>query len=161
MRADDLQKFYAENFDNLVKKMSNRCGNYHDAEDIVQTAFERAVKYADSCSGELVDRWFSVILSNVFKKYQKDLKLGPVTKPLDDHLDVLEPILPEDIHPIVRKEVRLMVDLEPEPNKSVLRLQLDFGLTIGEIKELTQGLTYAKIHDIIGNFRRKVLKRYQ
>jgi len=160
MRVVELQEFYAANFDNLVKKTSNRCGNFHDAEDIVQTAFERAVKYIESCQGN-VDRWFSVILSNVFKKYQNDIRLGPVTKPLEDHIDDLEPVIPDNINPILRKEIFRMVDLEPETHRVVLRLHLDFGFTIGEIKELTQGLTYSKIHDIISNFRRKVLKRYQ
>ena len=158
--VSDIQTFYAVNFDKLVKRINSRCGNYHDAEDIVQTAFERALKYVESCDTDL-ERWFSVILSNVLKKHQAVIRLGPVTKPLEEHLEDIEPIIPDDIRPIIKREVRLMVDDEPEPNKTVLRLHLDFSYTNGEIQKLVEGLTYRSINGIINNFRVKVVKRYK
>lgn len=160
MQVSDIQTFYAVNFDNLVKRTYNRCGNFHDAEDIVQTAFERALKYCESCNIDL-ERWISVIVSNVYKKYENDRRLGPVTKPLEEHLDDIEPIIPNDVHPIIKNDVKRMVEKEPEPARTVLRLHLDWGCTNGEIASLMEGLTYRKVNDIIKNFRRKVLKRYE
>lgn len=159
MEIDKLTTFYAENFDKLVKRTNSRCGNFHNAEDIVQTAFERALKYSKACNSD-VEKWFSVILSNVFKDYQNTIKLGPVTKPLEDHLDDIEPIIPDNIGPIIKREVSEMVELELEPSKTVLKLHLDFGYTNGEIKDLMSGLTYRKVNNIIQIFRRKVIKRY-
>jgi len=160
MMVSDIQTFYAVSFDKLVKRVNSRCGNFHDAEDIVQTAFERALKYVRACNGD-IEKWFSGILNNVLRDYQAVIKLGPVTKPLEEHLDDLEPIIPDDIRPIIKQEVKLMVDSEPEPNRTILRLHLDFGFTNGEIKNLTNGLTYGQIHGTIQNFRRKVIKRYE
>lgn len=160
MTAVNLNEYYADNFDRLVKRTSQRCGNFHDAEDIVQTAFERAWKYIRSCNGD-IERWFSGILNNVFKDYQSVIRLGPVTRPLEEHLEDIEPIIPDDIRPIIKREVRQMVELESEPTKTIMKLHLDFGYTQGEINSIVQGLTVVKINSIIKNFRLKVLKRYE
>lgn len=158
--AADIQVFYAANFDKLVKRANSRCGNFHDAEDIVQTAFERSLKYVRACNGD-IDKWFSGILNNAIRDHQNMIKLGPVTKPLEEHMEDIEPIIPDDIRPIVKKEIRLMVEDELEPSKTVLRLHLDFGLTNGEIKRVVEDLTYKRIDNIIQAFRLKVIKRYK
>lgn len=160
MNQAELAEFYSANFDKLVKQASNRCGNFHDGEDIVQTAFERAVKYAHSCDGD-VGRWFSGILRNCLKAHLNMVRLGPVTKPLEEHFDDIEPVIPDDIRNYVKFEVSEMVRAESEPRKTVLRLHLDFGLTNGEIVELVGGMTYRKVNNIIQAFRQRVLKRYK
>lgn len=158
----ELETFYAENFGQLVKRTASRCGSPFDAEDIVQTAFEKALKYgATYTEGTHLDRWFSVILNNTLRDHQSAIRLGPVTKPLEEHLDDIEPIIPNDILPVVREDIWRMAKQEGEPNATVLRLHLGFGFTCGEINDLVEGLTYRKINGIIWNFQQKVIKRYQ
>jgi|SRR6201986_4107382 len=156
----EIQNFYSENYDQLVKRMGSRCGNPSDAEDIVQTAFERAIKYRNSCNGYM-EGWFSTILSNVLRDYQNTIRLGPVTKPIEESQDDLEPIIWDGVGELTKKEVRALVDEENILVRSVLRLHLDFGMNCREITENLHGMTYRQANNMINNFRMKVLKRYQ
>ena len=38
-----IEDYYAKNWNRLVKSYTSRCGNPHDAEDVVQEAFTRAL----------------------------------------------------------------------------------------------------------------------
>jgi len=159
LERSEIECFYFENYDQLVKRMSSRCGSPFDAEDIVQTAFERALKYAHSCNGSM-DRWFQTILSNVLKAHQNAVRLGPVTKPIEEHLDDIEPIIWDGVGELTKHEVRVMAGKEDILTREVLRLHLDFGMGCGEIIENISGLTYRKTNNLINAFRLKVLKRY-
>jgi len=162
LAKSELECFYYENYDSLVKRTSSRCGSPFDAEDIVQTAFEKALRYWKTYTeGTHLDRWFSVILNNTLRDHQNAVRMGPVTKPLEEHLDDIEPIIPNDVLPVIRQDIKNMAKAEAEPTRTVLRLHLDFGFTCGEINDLMQGLTYRKINDMIKVFQRKVIKRYE
>src|SRR3546814_8875926 len=88
-----IDAYYRENYDSLVKRLSYRLGTRENAEDTVQEAFTRAVKYYESCSVDF-DRWFKVLLANAVKDAQGDIRTAGLTKSIDDATDELEPIIP-------------------------------------------------------------------
>lgn len=59
-----IEQHYKENFDVLVKKVSYRTGNKQDAEDVVQNAFEKALRYQESFDPgkQEVGAWINTIV---------------------------------------------------------------------------------------------------
>lgn len=71
MSAAQLEEYYAENFDTLVKRYANRSGSVQNAEDVVQEAFARALKYLPTFDGKKpLENWFSRILQNSFREFR-------------------------------------------------------------------------------------------
>src|SRR3546814_15218451 len=81
-----IDAYYRENYDALVKRLSYRLGTRENAEDTVQEAFTRAVKYYESCSVDF-DRWFKALLANAVKDAQGDIRTAGLTKSIDDATD--------------------------------------------------------------------------
>lgn len=159
MTVNDLKEYYSANFLNLVKKVYRSCGNYHDAEDVVQEAFERAIKYIDTCKD--MDRWFKTILRNTYKDYVKNLMSWPVTKPLEDHTNDIEPIVVDQTRPALFRQVMKLVNKERLPNRLVLTLHIQYGFTEGEINNLVEDISVSKIRNIISYFKGKLIKSMQ
>lgn len=153
-----IEDYYVANYDKLVKKFSRRCGSVYDAEDVVQSSFERALRYASSCKGSM-DKWFSGILNNCFKDYQRTSRLGALSRPIEEHLDDIEPVPPEGLPLQVVKEIKGLIKKEPVASRRVLRMHFCSGMTIGEILS-NEKMPYKQINNIINSFRIKVLKRY-
>ena len=61
--TDQLEQYYRENFGVLCKSMANRVGSLYDAEDVIQEAFLRALRYVDSFDPERseMSTWFGKI----------------------------------------------------------------------------------------------------
>jgi len=61
-----IEDYYRKNFKRLVNISRGRAGSYHNAEDVVQEAFTRALKYHKSYNPAMTafDAWFSRILDN-------------------------------------------------------------------------------------------------
>jgi RNA polymerase sigma factor (sigma-70 family) len=71
-----IESHYRKNKDRLVKKLSYRAGTFEDAEDVVQTAYYRAIRWQHSFNNDAnaFERWFYSILNNSlkeFKRYQR------------------------------------------------------------------------------------------
>lgn len=153
----ELIWFYEDNFDLLVKKINRICGNYHDAEDVVQDAFERAVTYLHTCND--MDKWFSIILRNTYRDFVRRKMNWPVSSPIEEHYDELEPILIDHSRPLMTKTIMEMVEQEKEPARTVLTMHIDYGFSQGEICCLVSGVSVGMVHNILNRFKRKVIKR--
>lgn len=80
----NIESFYKANFDRFVKRMKNRAGNLHAAEDIVQEAFARALRYQDSYDPTFpFEGWFNRILNNSLKNY-KNMEKGHSCEEFDE-----------------------------------------------------------------------------
>lgn len=151
--------YYKENYDLLVKRVKSRAGSAENAEDVVQEAFTRALKYYGSCSIDF-DRWFSVILSNTLKSYQKDLRLAGLTKNIDDAIDELEPVIPDHVKELFRDHMDRLSLLKPSFNKEIIRLNILFGYTPSEIAEVL-GLTRKTVSNNLSLFTKEVKEIYE
>jgi DNA-directed RNA polymerase specialized sigma24 family protein len=61
---------YRSNYAGLVKKVYRTAGSLHNAEDIVQESYARALEYyADTV--EDFDKWFSTVMFNVMRDHKR------------------------------------------------------------------------------------------
>lgn len=149
-----IQLYYQENYKPLVKKMYSRFGSVEDAEDIVQEAFSRAIKYYPSFDPEKCkqfENWFNSILKNVAKKFMNDKKLGGLSKPLDDATDEIEPVIVDYLRSVTSKELYKFIKDRSEEDRHILRLNIIYGYTPSEIEILTP-YTNRKIRDTLYKF---------
>lgn len=158
----ELETYYRANYDQLVKRMARACGSPMDGEDVVHDAFERALKYYESfIQGQDFERWFSVILSNCFKRHQSNARLGGASKPIEECIEELEPIVPDDIRGITKEEVKALALSKSGQQREVLRLTLDFGYKPSEIVTLVKDVTLRQIEHHLYSFKKEVVERYK
>ncbi len=78
-----IEQHYKDHHKRLFKRMGFRAGEEWSGEDVVQTAYERALKYSRSFNGEDFDRWFNTILNNTLREY-KNIQKGHVAFEYED-----------------------------------------------------------------------------
>lgn len=156
---DEIELYYRANYDQLVKRMTWATGSPMDAEDVVQDAFEKALKYYKSKNQDF-ERWFSVILSNCFKTHKSKERLGGTSKPIEEHEDEIEPVYHTAIEEITRQEIRDLANSKPEKQREVLRLTFDFGYKPSEIVTLIPDVTLRQVSYHLETFRKEVKEKY-
>lgn len=81
-----IEEFYIENRKRLVKAVAARCRDFDDAEDIVQEAFCRALKYLDWIDKEDMHRWFHTVIDNAYNDHMRAKRRSGCS----DHIEVEE-----------------------------------------------------------------------
>lgn len=158
MMNEVVDKYYRENYENLVKRTKNRLGSTEDAEDAVQNAFVNALKYYESCTIDF-DRWFKVILSNSCKKVERERRAGGLTRNIDDVLEELEPVIPDHIKDFFRLHMDRLSLTKASYNKEIIRLNILFGYEPKEISELL-GLARSTVRNSLLAFNKEVKEIY-
>lgn len=87
-RNQILEEFYKRSYNDLCKRVANRAGGAYNAEDVVQEAFLRALKYWGSYNPERrsVGAWFNTILQNALKDFSKEERMIGMTVEFDEEL---------------------------------------------------------------------------
>ena len=82
-----IEQFYKDNYNVLVKRLNRRAGGVENAEDVLQESFCRALKYCDSFNPERqeIGAWFNSIMNNTLVVHQREQMLKGVTVPFDEH----------------------------------------------------------------------------
>lgn len=76
MSVDAIMELYDE-FPRYCKRIQGRVGGIVNAEDVVQEAFSRALRYKDSYSNDNpIEHWFNTILMNSVSDFQRIERLG-------------------------------------------------------------------------------------
>ena len=70
MSISVIESHYITNRTKYVKRMTFRSGNPATAEDVVQSAYERAIIYYKSLKGGNIDAWMSMIMNNCLREMQ-------------------------------------------------------------------------------------------
>lgn len=85
---EQIEKYYRENFNRLVKAYRNRCGSVETAEDVIQEAFALALQYQSSYRPEYSNfkAWFDRICLNAFRKRMREDRLLGMSEELDEEL---------------------------------------------------------------------------
>ena len=132
-----LEKYYKENRFALVKCIKARKMQEADAEDVVQEAFVRALKYQDSFNPERqeVGAWFKTILNNTFKDYRHANYTGDYSfmeEVVDEKGIVEQNWIDRDSLQKVKKEISML----SEPHYSIVNLVVLNGYKYKEAAQI-------------------------
>ncbi len=147
---DPLEAHYRANRFKLVKRMSFRAGDY--ADDVVQEAYARAIKYFSSYKPEYsLDAWFSRI------KEHKNSEKGFASMSFEE--EEQDGIPCNRFAESVVKEIHELIGTKSVVSMEVLSYHFRFGYSAKEIQEITE-YSYANCHQIISRFRQELRELY-
>lgn len=74
----EIEQFYQDNYNRLVKILTHRAGSPENAEDVIQESFTRAMTYWSSFDPERQElgAWFNTIMNNTLRTYKRDERSG-------------------------------------------------------------------------------------
>ncbi len=154
----DIESYYKDNYDKLVKSVSYRVGSMCNAEDVVQEAFTRALQYKDSFrqDGNLAN-WFAQILRNCVRDFQQDLRMNGMTVEFEeDHDELVED---KQESKSLLKRIEYEIDKYRSPKRDILSLIFLKGFKPKEVpKEFNVSPT--SVWQIACRFRAKMMDRY-
>lgn len=69
-----LEQFYKDNRTLLLKRLFHRAGSAENAEDVLQEAFLRALRYKSSFNPDTQElgAWFNTIMNNALRDFKRD-----------------------------------------------------------------------------------------
>ncbi len=152
---DLIETHYRDNRFKLVKRMSFRAGDY--AEDVVQEAYARAIKYFSSYKPEYsLDAWFSRILNNALKEHKNSEK-GFAAMSFEE--EEQDGIPCNRFAEKVVKEIYELIDTKSVVSMEVLTYHFRFGYSGKEISEISDH-SYSNCHQIINRFKQELKDLY-
>jgi RNA polymerase sigma factor (sigma-70 family) len=153
-----IERHYLLNRQKLVKRMYFRSGSEAAAEDIVQTAYERAIRYC--LRGGVVekfDQWFTTVLNNAMREYQNNEK-GYSHRDEDEEETSDAPCSHYPAR--VMAEILSMIEERSEDHQEILTLYFHQEYTATDISQITEH-SYAKVHQTIQRFRNELKVIYK
>lgn len=153
-----IEEHYQANRSKLVKRMTFRSGTEWDAEDIVQEAYARAIKYVASFDGRNFDNWFNTILNNSLREYKNSEK-GFSTSSIEEE-EELEGAPCNQYNKLIVEEIYEIINTKSENQIEVLTLFFQNGYTGRDIARITNH-TYAATHQMIQRFRNELKELYK
>lgn len=150
-----IESHYKDRYASLVKSMSFKLGNHHLAEDTVQEAYYRAMKYRNSCQPERFDQWFTTVLRNCIRDTLREQEGRP--GPLEDDDSGTE--CTSYPNKVMSEIVDLIQQMEGS-QREVLELHFMREYKPIDISRVTDS-SYAKTHQIIQRFRNDLKDRYK
>lgn len=146
---------YKDNWDRLVKR-------YYflgdGAEDVVQEAYERAIRYASSFNGEDFDKWFNTILRNSMRDYRR----AEMGRPEEEEINEYHHIGSEcsGIENRLWGEIFALIEEKSPSHAEVLNLYFGQGYSYKDISAVTEH-TYFNAYRIISRFKEELINKYK
>lgn len=137
--------------------MSRRAGTEWDAEDIVQEAYARAIKYLNTFDGTNFDRWFGRILNNALRDFKRE-EGGFVTHSFEE--EESDGIPCSQYNDEIVSEINELIQTKSVIQIEVLSLFFQQGYSATDIQKITEH-SYAKCHQIIQRFRNELKELYK
>lgn len=155
---DVVEEHYTLNFNRLVVRLQFSAGSIHAAEDVLHDAYERALKYASSFSGDKFDGWFHTIIRNALRDYKR------AEKGISDAVEVDEYDFVgahcEGYSNKIWEELEDLIGRKSEAHAEVLRLYFYQGYSYKDISNVTDN-TYFNAYRIVERFKEELVKRYK
>lgn len=156
---ETLELHYRKNFSRLVKKFSYRAGSVQNAEDVVQTAYTRALQYLSSFDEgkSSLDKWFNRILNNSLKHFKNAERGAAHDEFNEENVDGYP-----DSHydKSVWREIVTEINSYSDPSKEILVLYFIHGYPPRSIVKVTND-GYKNVVTILDRFKRKMKERYE
>lgn len=152
-----IEDYYRKNYKAMIKMVRSSAGTPHNAEDVVQEAFTRALEYCKTWDPKYpFDKWFSRILQNSLRTFNKDRRAhGMVTAD-----DVYELPPHEDPYYIrFLKEIQEDAKQLPEDQREVINLSFFDGLGAVDISRITN-ISPGNIRTMISRYKEEVRHKY-
>lgn len=148
-----VEAYYRENYTVLIKIARRRVGDYSLvlAEEAVQEAFFRVLKYYRSYNGESFDSWFKRILYNCIndiKRQERDK--GVVTRD-----EPVQASSSKDVN--LSKQVADLLKKQKPRDSEILNMYFFLGFKTREISELLN-VSHDVVRDVIRTFRKRVIR---
>ena len=156
----NLELYYQDNYDTFIKKVKRRAGGEVNAEDVVQEAFTRALKYQNSFdeTNRPLDAWFNTILNNALRDFQRQERLFGMNIELDE--EKIDGVDMKEIRGVIRKDLRKLIQQQPEPKATVLRLHFNKGYKTREIVNVVD-VPLGTVFTTINRFKQEVQELYE
>lgn len=152
---DRIREHYILNYDKSVKRMYGRTRDINNAEDIVQEAYSRALKYYDGQPH--LDAWMNTLLNNAMKDHWKSERMQGCSVDEDDedweHVGMNE--WAEDMWRAIRKEIAK----KDSPVRDILFLYYERDYKPREINQVVEESS-GNIRIIIHRFRLEMEQKY-
>lgn len=145
---DIIEQHYLDNYRRLFKRLCYRAGTEWDAEDIVQEAYYRALKYFKSYDGKHLDQWMSTIINNCLREHKNKEKGFSTSEFEEEEFEGL----PCEYYPNrVVGEIYDLIDSKSAIQIEVLTMYFKNGYSGKDISCITEH-SYVVIRKIISRF---------
>lgn len=156
MNNQMIEEHYKANFNKIVKGISRMVGSVSDAEDIVQNAYERALRY-DIRPLTNFDGWFYIVCKNCARDFMRDNRMQPEVE--FDEFD-----FPSSTHrvsiPHLKMSIAKMLEKKGETARDIISLMAFRGLSPKEIYQLTSYSAHT-IRQTLYRFRLQLRELYE
>jgi RNA polymerase sigma-70 factor (ECF subfamily) len=166
-RAGSDAAAFGELYERHVKRIYNyiyyRTGNHHDAEDLTERVFQRAMRHVDRYEDKGVpfSAWLYRIAHNLVANWHRDRSRKPLV-PLDERLFVARPGGQPENRAIDREEIEVLMTCVrrlPEDRQQLLILKFVERMSnaeIGEVMGRTEGAIKSLYHRTLNALRDEV-----
>lgn len=158
-RNETVTKHYLENYDNLVRVYTfRRHGSEADAEDIIQEAYYRALKYFDTYQPEVYafSTWFGRIVYNCEKDFNKAFLRHGMGEDVDEVY--IEPIIEDHVEVQDVASIRRMIYRQPVMHRVILLLYYVYQYSLSEIDSLYPSFGYKRVDNTVKEFRLRAIR---
>lgn len=151
-----LANHFKNNYSNLLGLITYRTGSRWDAEDILQIAYYRALRYKKAFNPEKrLDDWFFFILENALKAYRNAEKQQKEIEFFDDGREISDTLYSQQLLKVMIKEI----DAKNEVHKEVLTLHFLEDWSIKQIPEVLD-VSFWNAHQIVKRFKNEIKEKY-
>ena len=154
-----IEEHYRKKHKRLVILLSNRAGGRQNAEDVVQNAFELAIRYRYIYNPNLqpIDVWFNSILNNALRKFKTEEKRMGMSVEYNEEMDEACPLLEweDDMINLIKWEV----SKKKVPMRQALYLYLFRGYKPREIVQIVD-MSNAYVRTSVKEFKQAMQKKY-
>lgn len=131
-----LTEFYITNQRDLHKRVASRAGGAYNAEDVVQEAFARALKYWGSFDPKRQElgAWFNSILNNALRQFMKEELISGTCDEFHEEWHEGTRLHQTAAHTL--RHVEEIIGEKPEPLRTLLDLYFIKGYKPRELVEV-------------------------
>lgn len=147
-----IESYYKENYQKCIKRIYSRTKDVMAAEDVVQDAFERALKYYHTYdSSHEFEAWFNTILNNSYKDWIKDNRNQGMVVEYDEEKDDPLPMADLKTESVVQREMTKLCSNQ----RHAAHLYFNAGLMPREISQIVD-MTPRTVAKSISQFKRHI-----